>query len=144
MRLPIAPSPTTATTLTGPRLLPLATRTLRPARVPAALLRPDDVVRRQRVRERRARLRRPRADGVEGRPRLRARGARVAAGALPARGRDLGRSATPPPGDGGLERPERPEPGDGRRAPPLRPCSYLGAGRAGGGERHELGVLLPG
>src|SRR5919206_843402 len=130
MRLPIAPSPTTATTVTAPRLLPLATRPLWTPRLPASLPRPDDVVRRQRVRERRARLRRPRADGVEGRPRLRARGALAAAGALPARGRDLGRPAAPAPGDGGLEPPERPEPGHGRGAPPFGPCPHLGAGRA--------------
>src|SRR5205823_1765375 len=144
MRLPIAPSPTTATTVTAPRLLPLATRPVRPSGLPAALPRPDDVVRRQRVRERRARLRRARADGVEGRPRLRPRGALAAAGDLPARGRDLGRPAAPPPGDGGLESPERPEPGRRRRAPPFRPCPHLGARRARGRERHELGLLLPG
>src|SRR5919204_4773802 len=110
MRLPIAPSPTTATTVTAPRLLPLATRPVRPPGLPAALPRPDDVVRRQRVRERRARLRRARADRVEGRPRLRPRSALAAAGGLPARGRDLGGPAAPPPGDGGLERPQRAEP----------------------------------
>src|SRR2546423_12744042 len=102
MRLPIAPSPTTATTLTRPRLLRLA-RTVRPAGVPAALPRADDVVRRQRVRERRARVRRPRSDGLEGGPRLRARRAVGAAGDLPARRRDLGRQAPPPPRERGPE-----------------------------------------
>src|SRR5919206_2554540 len=100
MRLPIAPSPTTATTVTAPRLLPLATRPVRTPRLSAALPRADDLVRRQRIRERRARLRRPRADGLEGRPRLRPRRALAAAGALPARGRDLGRPAAAAPGDG--------------------------------------------
>src|ERR671937_85994 len=141
-RLPIAPSPTTATTLTRPRLLRLA-RTIRPAGVPAALPRADDVVRRQRVRERRARLRRPRAHGLEGRPRLRPRRPLGAAGALPARGRDLVRPAAAPPRDGGLQPRERPEPGRGRRAPPLRPRADLAARGARRGERRELGVLLP-
>src|SRR5919206_4978461 len=127
MRLPIAPSPTTATTLTRPRLLRLATRTLRPARVPAALPRADDVVRRQRVRERRARLRRPRADRLEGRPRLRPRRPLGAAGALPPRGRDLGLPAPAPPGHGRLEHRERPLPVFRRRAPSLRARTDLAA-----------------
>src|SRR5919197_5600256 len=143
MRLPIAPSPTTATTLTRPRLLRLATRTVRPARVPAALPRADDVVRRQRLRERRARLRRPRADRLEGRPRLRPRRPLRSAGCLPPRRRDLGRPAAAPPRDGGLEPRERPHPVRGRRAPPLRARADLGARGARRAERREHGVLLP-
>src|SRR5919201_182506 len=144
MRLPIAPSPTTATTLTGPRLLPLATRTLRPARVPTALPGPNDVVRRQRVRERRARLRRPRRHRLEGRSRLRPRRSLGAAGALPARRRDLGRPAAAAPGDGGLQRRERREPVRNGRAPPLRARANLAARGARRAERRQLGVLLPG
>src|ERR671925_179318 len=134
----MAPSPTTATTVTAPRLLPLATRPVRTPRLPPALPRPDDLVRRQRVRERRARLRRPRADGFEGRPRLRPRCALAAAGALPARGRDLGRSAAAAPGDGRLQRRERPEPGRRRGAAPLGPCPHLAARCARGRERREF------
>src|SRR2546423_9137884 len=142
MRLPIAPSPTPATPVTRPRLLRLA-RTVRPAGVPAALPGADDVVRRQRVRERRARLRRPRSDRLEGGPRLRPRRAVGAAGDLPPRRRDLGRQAAAPPRDGGLERRERPLPGRGRRAPPFGTCPHLAARRARRPERHQLGVLLP-
>src|SRR5437870_12720002 len=120
MRLPIAPSPTTATTLTRPRLLRLA-RTLRPAGVPAALRRADAVARRQRVRERRARLRRPRPHRLEGRPRLRPRRPLGAARPLPPGRGNLGRPAAAPPRDGGLERRQRADAGRGRRAPPLRP-----------------------
>ena len=71
-----------------------------PARVPAPLAGPDDVVRRQRVRQRRPRIRRPGPHRLEGGPGLRPRRAGGAAGDLPPGRRNLGRPAAAAPRDG--------------------------------------------
>ena len=112
--------------------------------LPLPLPRPHDVVHRQRIRERRPRLRGPRTDRLEGRPRLCPRGALDPAGALPARRRNLGRPVSARPRHGRLEHRQRAHAGRDRRPPPLRQRRGVAPDGARRAQRPELRVLPPG
>ncbi len=125
-------------------LEPSPLRPARPAQLPVPVPRPDDVVRRQRIRQRRARVRRPRADRLEGRPGPRPRGALASAGDLPARGGNLGRPPSTTPRDGRLEPGQRPQSGRDRGPPAERSGRGLAPAGARSDQRAQLGLLLPG